>query len=216
MKKIAFTAMTMQPLRNPLYSLGGKSKTSYNGKINFPLNVALAENLDESDELTVCIIKVTDGLTAKSEETFRKNEEVFRDELSKINESIGAKIQYKIIESDFSETRDAFGKRFMEMFEILENGCKIYADITFGTKPTSMLTMNILYFAEKFYDADIESVVYGKTVFKELPDGRSVPDPDNSKVCDVTILYLFNNLTNAMEVENGEKAKKIFRMFFGM
>jgi len=127
MKKIAFTAMTMQPLRNPLYSLSGKSRSSYSGKINFPLNAALAEKLDESDELTVCIIKVTDGLTAKSEETFRKNEEVFRDELSRINESIGAKIQYKIIESDFSETRDAFGKRFMEMFEILENGCKIYA-----------------------------------------------------------------------------------------
>lgn len=216
MKKIAFMTMTMQQTFDALYYLSEKSKHLHGGKIYFPLNVVLADNLHKNDELTVCIIKMTDNLTPSLERNFDKYLERYKNEIESINKSIGAKIEYTIIDSDFVETRDAFGKRFMDLFDVLSDGVKIYADITFGTKPTSLIIMNVLHFAEKFFDADVDSVIYGKTGFIKKEDGNSVADPKSAKVCDVTVLYLLNNLTYSMNADSGDEARDAMKVFFGM
>lgn len=215
MKKIAFMSMPMQKI-SPAYRLEKNCNNSYSEKIYFPLNVTLAENLRKDDELVVYIIKMTDNLTPNLTRNFDEFMALYKNELDSINKDIGAKVSCQIIESNFAETRDAFGERFIHLFEGLSEGVKIYADITFGSKPTSHIIMNVLYFAEKFFNADVESVVYGKILFKDTEDGRTVIDNESAKICDVTVLYLMNNLTYSMNAASGKDALDTMKVFFGM
>lgn len=212
MKNLMYMSMTMQPNLEPAYKIEG-----FDELFCFPIAVKMAEELKKGEDVTVFIIKMVDkNDPADFENRFKKNMAIFEKEVEKVNSKIQANIKFDVFESDFTETKDVFGQRFMKMFDSLSEKCKIIADITFGTKPTSHLIMSILHFAEKFYDADIDSVIYGKTVMKLGEDKRNHPDPANSKVCDVTILYLFDNLTNVMNANSGEEAKKVFNMFFGI
>lgn len=215
MKRIIYTSMIMQKLGEAAYSLSELTNSSYTGKVHFPIISRISEDLEKDDELSVCIVRMEAGLTEGGEKLHKDNEEAFKKELDIVNESIGAKISYKIIATPFSETKDVFGKRFLDMYNEIESDCKVYADITYGTKTTALLIMNILNFAERFYNADIESIVYGKILFKDDKDGIPRPDLSSAEVCDVTMLYLLNNLTNSLDVSNGEEAKNVLKVFFG-
>ena len=215
MKKLVFMSMIMQKLTGPYYDTTESSKIKLSHKFYFPISVKLAESLEKGDEVTICVLKMTDGVTHNGLNNYDLNFKQLKEEVSEIAGMIEAKIDFKEIESDFTETKDAFGKRFMDMFDMLEPNCTIYADVTFGTKPSSFLIMNILYFAEKFYDADIDSIVYGKVLYKDDGDKTKI-DPETAKVCDVTILYLLNNLTSVMNVPDGDAAKKTIKKFFDL
>ena len=216
MKKLVFTTMAMQNVVNgkdPVYKTTEKSKISLDHKMFFPISVKFTESLEKDDDVTICVLKMTDGVSPNGLNHYNENIKKFMEETTEIANRMEAKIQYKEIESDFSETKDAFGKRFMEMFDMLTEGCTVYADITFGSKPSAFLILNILYFAEKFYNADIDSVVYGRVLYKDEGE-KTVLDPESAKVCDVTILYLLNNLTSVMNVPDGNAAKEALKIFF--
>ena len=156
MKKTVITCMLLQKMHTALYSALQPEihvNSNYDEAIYFPINALMANQLQENDQLTVIILKFNDDMNPTNEKNFQANYQIFQNEMNKINETIGAKIEYKIIETDFVETNDVFAERFLNIFNILEQDCTIYTDITFGPKTATLLIMNLLSFAENFYNA---------------------------------------------------------------
>ena len=208
MKKIVFADIPMKKMYaendSLCYARTGNTACSYEGKVIFPVNAVLAEKLCAGDDVKVVLLK----------SAANANEELFRRELDGINAGIGARISYETIETEFVETKQNHEKRLRAMLAKIENGAELYADITFGQKPLPMVLMCVLTFAEKFFDADIKKIVYGKVDFVRGDGGKT--RPQNPALYDVTSLYYLNNLMGAMEASSGEAALKSLDAFFAL
>ena len=185
--KVVFSTIPMQKVGPVFYKSEENKAIEYEGEVRFPINGLLAKTLKKDDEVKVVRI-VTEG--EFSEDNVKHQQE----ELDKINESIGAKISYMEVRETFKETSDIVQSRFRQIVGTLENECEIYADITYGPKTLTPVIFYALGFAEKFFDADIKNIVYGKAVF----DKEKKVIPGASELFDVTALFYLNSLTNVM------------------
>lgn len=214
MKKIVFCPICLQLSEKfkAIYDVKQQEffdGSAYSKKIYYPINVAIANDLQKGDEVKVVLIRTKDERRKDSDKIYEANLEKFTTEFSEICDSIGAISNIKdpiIIESEFKETRDVFEERFMKFFEVLEDNVEIYADTTFGSRVFSMILMNVLSFAEKFFNAELKSVVYGQTSINndEASDGI---------VYDISSLYYLNNITNALKADSGKEAIEAFKAF---
>ena len=176
-------------------------------KIYFPINAYIADYLCTEDEIKVCFIELTDEkMNDELEARCKKNEKLFKAEIESIGKLFDAKIEYTTVQTNFAESADIFGNRFEELYKCLEKNCEIYADITFGAKTNTLIINNVLNFAELFYECNVEAIVYGKTIFTLDAEGKSVPNQEVSKVCDVTSLYYLTKLTNQIKASSPEDA----------
>lgn len=214
MKKIVFCPITLQPADKFTAIYDAKQEefftgSTYEKKIYYPINVVLANELENGDELKVVLIRTKNDNRADDDAIFNSNCEKFTSELKEICAKIGVKSNIEnpdFIISDFKETKDIFEKRFMQFFEVLEDDVEIYADTTFGSRVFSMILMDVLRFAEKFFNADLKSVVYGQTSFN---NGKA----SDGIVYDISSLYFLNNITNVLKADSGKDAVEAFRDF---
>ena len=89
------------------------------------------------------------------------------------------------------------------MVDELTDGAAIYADITYGTKSMPIIVFSVLNFAEKFFNADIKNIVYGKVDF----DTNN--NPINPELFDMTPLFYLNSLANTFACNDSDQAKKL-------
>lgn len=213
MKKIIFADIPMKEMNanhdGQCYGGTGNAACVYKGKVVYPINAVLSEKLKPADDVKVVLLKTT-----TPDSNAEKNAELFQQELDAINESIGAHIAYEMIDTDFVETKANHEKRLRAMLSKIEDGAQLYADITFGQKPLPMVLMCVLHFAEKFFNADVKKIVYGKVDFVRHDDGKSYPE--NPELYDVTSLYYLNGLVGAMEAPSGAEALKSLDAFFAL
>ena len=212
MKKIIFADIPMKELSakdKQCFSGTGNAGCFYSGSVIFPINAVLSEKLKKDDDVKVVLLK-----TVSEKGNSGVNAGIFQQELDEINSKIGAKITYETIDSDFVETKKNHEKRLRAMLSKIEEGAEIFVDITFGPKPLPMVMMCVLNFAEKFFDADVKKIVYGKVDFVKHEDGKSYPE--NPELYDVTSLYYLNNLVGAMEAPSGDDALKSLDAFFAL
>lgn len=203
MKKIVFCNIMMKErLDRFRYKVSGNSTIEYDGEVIFPINGVLARTMKRSDDVKVVLLKKEDihGYSGN-------NCGAFMSELDKINASIGARIEYKILSTPHDESRELQEKLLKEMVAELCEGAAIYADITFGTKSLPILAFSVLNFAEKFFKAEIKNIVYGKVDFDNDEKGERIPV--NPELFDMTALFYLNSLANTMECKDGESAKKL-------
>lgn len=213
MKKIVFVDIPMKEVSLEhdavCYSGTGNAGCSYQGKVIFPINALLAEKLKVSDDVKVVLLKT---VTEKGKAGI--NAGLFQQELDNINSKIRANIIYETIDTDFVETKQNHEKRLRMMLSKIEEESELYADITFGQKPLPMVLMCMMNFAEKFFDADIKKILYGKVEFVKHDDGKFYPE--NPELYDITSLYYLNNLIGAMEASSGKDALKSLDAFFAL
>ncbi len=212
MKKIVFVDIPMKEMSErdaQCYSETGNAGCSYTGKVIFPINAVLAEKLKSGDQVKVVMLK-----TISEKGNSGKNAGLFQQELDEINGKIGAKISYETIDSEFIETKKNHEKRLRAMLSKIEREAELFVDITFGPKPLPMVMMCVLNFAEKFFDADVKKVVYGKVDFIRHEDGKTYPE--NPELYDVTSLYYLNGLVCAMEAPDENSALKSLDAFFAL
>ena len=201
--KIVFSTIPMQVVDPVFYKSTENKAIEYEGEVRFPINGLLAKTLKKDDEVKVVRI-ITDGTTSD------ENAKLQKEELDKINEKIGAKITYTEVRESFKETSDIVQSRFRQIVGTLENECEIFADMTYGPKTLTPVLFYALGFAEKFFDADIKNIVYGKAVF----DKEKKAIPGASELFDVTSLYYLNSLTNVMNAPDGKTALARLDKFF--
>lgn len=188
------------------YKGTGNANCTYTGKVIFPINAILATTLKKQDKATVILLATR--AEGKSNE---QNILLFKNELDEINKNIGASIDYKVVESDFCESKSNYEKRFRNMIATLHDEVAIYADITYGPKPLVVVLLCVLGFAQKFGGADIKRLVYAKVLF----DKENHIIEGSQELFDVTSLYYLSGLVNSLEAENSDDAKKALDAFFG-
>ncbi len=217
MKKTVLTCMLLQEMKDAAYSALQPEihlDSNYKEPVYYPINALMANQLESDDQLTVIALKFNDGMNPNNQLIFQKNWSLFQSELDGINKEIGATIQYQLVETDFKETKDIFTARFLDIFKVLQKESTIYTDITFGPKTATLLLMNLLNFAENFYEADIDSIIYEKASMIHNPQlGRS--EAKDGKVMDVSSLYYLTSFTNAIKAESPEEALQVLQEFFG-
>lgn len=201
MEKIIFINIPMKKELNSLkYKAEGNSEISYDGEVVFPINAVMANTITKNDEVKVVLLKKLD-----IEHNCDNNVEVFKKELNKINEKIGAKLNYKVIETPFEEETGVNEKLLVDMVNELKEKAMLYADITYGPKSLPIVLFYLLNFAERFFGCEIKNIIYGKVNYVAGENGKTVPI--NPKLCDMTSLYYLNSITNTMECKNSQDAK---------
>lgn len=204
MKKIVFATIPMQEIKEGIVYKSVENKAiEYEKPVLFTVDSLLAKTLRSGDKVKVVRI-VTEGKFSDD------NLRLQKDELDKINSEIGADISYVEVREAFSESNQVLHSRFRQLVNSLENGCEIYADMTFGPKTLTPILFYVLGFAEKFFDADIKNIVYGKVTF----DKNKHPLPDTAEIFDVTSLFYLNSMASVMKAQDGDAALKMLDSFF--
>lgn len=167
----------------------------------FPINLLLANDIVSNDNIKVILLAKED-----IEGNSKNNIEYYKKELNEINKDIGANIVYETIFTPFVETKDVHEKLFRDIVNKLEEGCEIYADMTYGPKSLPIVMFSVLNFAEKYFDADIRSIAYGKVDFVHNDKNPGVSIPANPELYEMTSLYYLNSIMNNINYNDSKEA----------
>ncbi|UTC77675.1 hypothetical protein E4O04_06545 [Treponema sp. OMZ 799] len=203
--KIIFTTIPMKDKIEKLkYPVQGYKDLEYEHPVIFPVNAVLAKTLQKGERVKVVQLMNDSGSS-------KKNAEIFKTELKALNEKIGADISFFDVIEAFEESKEKHESRFRKLLDYLEPDAKIIADITFGQKTLPIVLFCVLNFAEKFFNAEIKHIIYGKAEFEkgEIKKGSQC-------IFDLTPLYYLNTLTSAMEASDGKSAIKTIDKFFAL
>ena len=204
MKKIVFATLPLRGgMEKRVYPVDGNAIIATEKPIYYAVTPALASRLTADDEVKVILLETKGGENAGAE-----NAKNFIEELNEFNEA-GAKILKEIIPSSFDETRTNFQAMFTALIKELEEGAELYADVTYGPKPLAFLVLNVIQFAEKFFDCQIGNIVYTKVEF----EGGKIKD-GSEMIYDITPLCLLGSFTAAIESSSGEQAIKAVEALF--
>ena len=102
--------------------------------------------------------------------------------------------------------------RFRQLIEQVEENAAIYADMTYGPKTLTPVIFFVLSFAEKFFNADISHIVYGRIIHGN--DKKAIGN--TAELYDVTPLYYLNSLTSVLEAPDGKTALDRLNKFFAL
>jgi len=202
--KIVFSDLPMKKeLHGFVYKADGNAEITYDGEVVFPVNSVLAKTMKKGERVRVVLLSKDDleGNSAINAGKFQK-------ELNEINRGIGADIEYVILATPFVETRDVHETLLRDMIAKLEDGAEIIGDVTYGPKTLPIIMFAVMNFAERFFNANIKNIVYGKVDFVDDGSGTGKTKPVNPALYDLTPLYYLNNLTNVMEYKTSEDAVK--------
>jgi hypothetical protein len=187
------------------YPVNGNKTIEYEGEVLFPVNAVLAKTLKKDEEGKVVFLSTSGGGENHSSENMEK----FQAELNAFNNGIGARLSYEIIETPFDPQKEVFEQLIGSLISKLGQKTQIIADITFGIKPLPMILFCALNFAEKFYSATVEHIIYGKI---EFAGGKTL----NPMIYDLTPLYYLNKLIGSMECKTAASAVELLNEFFAM
>ena len=140
---------------------------------------------------------------------YKKNVTACIEELMSAAEKSGAKVEYKIIDTDFNEMQATHDKLLLDIVDEFEENSHITADITYGPKDLPIVLFTALNFGEKFFGCEIDNIVYGQANFV---DGK----PTNTKICDMIPLYYLNSVTNTVNCDSPAKAKEMLKSLLSM
>lgn len=203
--KLIISTVPMKKNVTPLhYPVAGNSTIEYEGNVLFPVNAVLAKTLQKQEKAKILFLSTSGGCENYSKE----NIERFKTELNIINTGIGADLSWETIEVPFDPQKEVFEQLVSGLISRFTKDCQIIADITYGSKPLPMILFCAMQFAEKFFNASISNIIYGKVEFNREDN------PVNPLLYDVTSLVYLNKLIGSMECDNGQIASKILNDFF--
>ncbi len=205
MKKIVFVTIPIQDIKPVHYVSVENEAYEYDGKVMCPIDAVLAKTLKKGDDVEIIQIKTESPYT-------ENNTKLQKQELESINKSIGAKINYAYVESPFKETSDIVELRFKQLVEKMEDNCEIYADMTYGPKTLVPVLFYALSFAEKFFKADIKSIIYGKILHGDKKESLE----NTAELYDVTPLFYLNSLTSVMSAPDSKTALERLNKFLSL
>lgn len=205
MKKILFCNIPMTlKVSKCVYESDDCSVPVAQTSVYYPVSAFLQKTLSYQDEVKAILLVKKDKLGQ-----YKKNLTGCIEELLAVAETTGAKIDYKIIYTEFSETQATHDNLLLSIVDEIEEATHIIADITYGPKDLPIVLFTAMNFAEKFLDCEIDNIVYGQATFV---DGNAV----NTKICDMIPLYYLNSVTNTIQCSSPDKAKQMLKSLLSM
>lgn len=167
--------------------------------VTYPVNAFFEKTLKADDEVKSILLVKKDEF-----EHYKKNVSTYVEELMSAAEKSNAKVEYKIIDTEFSQSQTTHDKLLIDIVDEFEDNAHITADITYGPKDLPIVLFTALNFGEKFFNCEIDNIVYGQASFV---DEKLV----NTKICDMIPLYYLNSVTNTVQCESSDKAKQMLK-----
>lgn len=202
MKKY-YTTISQQPeksLKLIQYQNPGASPVLNYGETHFPIIPLLANTAEPGEALKIIAVKPQ---YATTDHCF----DILKQELETIREKIGFRYELEIIETPQSEVIDNHLELFRRLVDSTADGDRIYADITFGTKPIPMVMLMFMNFAYRCrQDAEIEQIVYGAFNHEE----------NTASLYDVTALFYMNSVVNQFETGQISDPAAVIRKLIDM
>jgi len=187
------------------YTVDGNKDIEYQNPILCPMNGVLAKTLKKDEEVQIIYV-----LTTGEHSSFKENVENFRNELEGINAEIGAKLSFDTIYIEFLPEKATYNKIITELADKIPDEAEIFADITFGNKPSIISLLCAIKFAEEFRDAVVQYFVYGKIVYTK--EGKK----EGPAIFDITSLYYLFNLMGSLRASDAKSALKKLKDFFAL
>ena len=182
-----------------VYRSDDKSIPSADRAVRYPINAFLEETLKPSDELKIILLVKQDP-----HGSHEHNIGLFKEELANANASIGAKVSYTVIDTDFSQSKSVHEHLMGRLVDEFDIGAHVIVDTTYGPKDLPIVIFTSLNFAEKFLKCEIDNIIYGQASFV---DGHAV----DTKLCDMIPLYYLGSITNTIHCIEPEKAKSMLK-----
>ena len=192
----------------PLQPAGSLKKCHYSNPDNdplldsdfetsFPVLIPMANSVEKGEK-----IRVTTVITYYQDDIHpncANNLKLFEGELNVLSQRLGFEYgELCKIKTSYEETPEKQKKPFKDLINSFEKGDSIYADITFGNKPTPIvlqMALNYIYSASP--DSFVEAVVYGDMV-------RSPDKPTEQKIYDVSSLFFINSVVGRLALVRPE------------
>ena len=199
MKKIVYINIPFQfSPSEVVYIAKGNKTIQYNNPIYFAINAVMANKLNKGDDVQVVLLE-------KEHVNTPKYEQLFKDELGKINEKIGANIEYVSIKTKFEESYEVESELLYKSVLQLEKESEIYADISYGPKTLPFIIFYTLKYAKKVYGANIKMVVYGKV-------DHNNGTVSNPQIFDETPFFSLDDTLELLNGMNPEEAINLFKV----
>ena len=205
MKKILIYNIPMQVKQRCVYENGVRNVELSSEAFYFPINAYLAKNLTAEDDLKVILLVKRDGLEREI-----AAEELCKQELNQINETIGAHLEYKTISTKFEQTKKVYDQLFSALVDEIEDESTILWDITFGPKDEPLVVFSALNFAEKFLDCEIEHIFYAQAIFDE--NNKII----NTKLVTMDSLFKLQSLVNEVKSNDPQKARHLLKLLVSL
>ena len=198
MKKTLICGLPMREITEEnKYISEDKSIVASERAVKYPLNAFIESSLDPEDEVKVILLGKKDAYSQ-----YKHNAALFMEELMAVNDTIGASINYKVIETNFEETQSVHEQLLVDIVNEISIGSHVIADITYGPKDLPLVVFSALNFAEKSLNCEVDNIIYGQANF----DNNRVV---NTRICDMIPLYCLNSITNTIKCDTPEKAKQV-------
>ena len=172
--------------------------------VKYPINAFLEESLSPGDEIKVLLLLKKDDYGH-----YEKNREDFEKELKEVNEKSGAHICVTVLDTTFSQEKAVHEQLMGRIIDEIDDESHIIADITYGPKDLPIIIFTALSFAEKFLGCEVDAIVYGQANFV---DGHVV----NTKICDMSPLYYLSSVTNTIQCDEPDKARKTLKSLLSL
>lgn len=211
MKKF-ITAIPLQvrgQLREEVYNATDNPRLAYGEKCSFPILCAINGYVEPGEQIEIVTINIDN---VKHENVTADNFAVFKTQLDRLAAEKG--FTYNIVktitkkEDDLKET---LINTYSELIGSVNDGDKLFACVTFGTKPVSTLTVMALHYAYRIKkDVDVCAVVYGGQRFSH-DSNASV-----AEIYDVTSLFYIDGAVESMARLNIENPEKTLNALMGI
>lgn len=164
------------------YQNPGDSPILNYGATRFPIVAVIANTVEKGEKIRIFGIKPqnpnTDFWLGKLTE-----------ELDNLKAEKQFEYELKLIETPDSELVGDHLQLFGKLTDTAKNRVRIYADVTFGSKPIPMIMLMFTNFAYRYKEnVDVEAIVYGS--FNH--------DTNISALYDVTALFYMNSTVNQL------------------
>lgn len=163
----------------------------------YPVNSFLSQTIMSDDELKFILLVKRDGTN-----NYKDNVSNYKHEIESICNEKAISVDYKILETDFIETKETHSELLGRIIDAIDIESHIIADITYGPKDLPIVVFSALFFAENYLNCDIDNIVYGQALF----EGNKVV---KTKICDMNPLYYLSALSNTIKCDDPQKARRM-------
>lgn len=185
MKKF-ITTIPRQPngkLHDGVYLAADNKKLENTIKTCFPILLVINAFCEAGEDIVV------EAIYAKNYGDCKLNYEKFSSALSNLCKNRGITYKLNTVNIPVDESTNTHLESFSKLIDRIENGDQLYADITYGTKPTPIVEiMALSYGVQTKDDVSVECICYGEMDhnLKKL------------KIYDVTSLFYMDEIVNSL------------------
>ena len=185
------TFMTQQQkLYDQTYdNIEGISCLEHDFLTSFPILIPMANSVERGEEIKLTVVNTNDP-NGYGKANYSK----FMEQLEELKGRLGFTCRITDLEAAFEESQKKEMKLLEEIVGTFEPDDIITADLTYGNKPSPMVLLSALSYADNF----CENTFVNMLVYGGVAHGKN--NVNTSYISDVTSLFYMNSLINRMSL----------------